>query len=306
MNVKDMLCPKSVAIVGASEKSGFGRYTTDNILKGDLGEEVYLVHPKREEVFGHKCYKTLTDIGKPVDLVILCTPMNTVNGLLREAGDIGAKGAVVFASGYSEAGEEGKIAQRELAEIAEEFDMPICGPNCGGFINNEKGVFAFGLRMEERKKKGNIGLISQSGQICSMLATIPYLHFSYLISSGNNAVVGVEDYLEYLVDNDETKVVAVYLEGVKKPKQFVRILAKAAKKRKPIVALKVGLSAKAQQTTTAHTGSLAGSDATFDALFKKYGVIRVDDMEDLMETCLMFSILDKKVSSGQIAICVSA
>lgn len=303
MNVKDMLCPKSVAIVGASEKSGFGRYTTDNILKGDLGEEVYLVHPKREEVFGHKCYKTLTDIGKPVDLVILCTPMNTVNGLLREAGDIGAKGAVVFASGYSEAGEEGKIAQRELAEIAAEFDMPICGPNCGGFINNEKGVFAFGLRMEERKKKGNIGLISQSGQICSMLATIPYLHFSYLISSGNNAVVGVEDYLEYLVDNDETKVVAVYLEGVKKPKQFVRILAKAAKKRKPIVALKVGLSAKAQQTTTAHTGSLAGSDATFDALFKKYGVIRVDDMEDLMETCLMFSILDKKVSSGQIAIC---
>lgn len=303
MDVKDMLCPRSVAIVGASEKSGFGRYTTDNILKGDLGEAVYLVHPKREAVFGHTCYKTLTDIGKPVDLVILCTPMSTVNELLREAASIGAKGAVVFASGYSEAGEDGKLAQKELIDIAQEYDMPVCGPNCGGFINNEKGVFAFGLRMEERKKKGNIGLVSQSGQICSMLATIPYLHFSYLISSGNNAVIGVEDYLEYLVENEETKVVAVYLEGIRKPKQFVRVLAKAAEKRKPIVALKVGLSAKAQQTTTAHTGSLAGSDATFDALFKKYGVIRVDDMEDLMETCLMFSVLDKKVSASPIAIC---
>lgn len=303
MTVKDMLCPQSVAIVGASEKSGFGRYTTDNILKGDLGDHVYLVHPKYTEVFGHKCYRSLADIGKPVDLVVLCTPMKTVNGLLREAAAVGARAAVVFASGYSEAGEEGKAAQRELVEIAEEYDMAVCGPNCGGFINNEKGIFAFGLRMEERKQKGNIGLVSQSGQICSMLATVPYLHFSYLISSGNNAVVGVEDYLDYLVDNDETKVIAVYLEGIRKPAQFVSILAKAARKRKPIIALKVGASDKARQTATAHTGSLAGSDRTFNALFQKYGVIRVDDMEDLMETCLLFSILDKKVTSERIAIC---
>lgn len=303
MNVQDLLCPKTVAIVGASEKSGFGRYTTENILKGDLGEEVYLVHPKREEVLGHKCYPSLAAIEKQIDLVILCTPMQTVNGLLLEAAEVGARGVVVFASGYSEAGEEGKKAQEELIRIAKEHDLAICGPNCGGFINNEKGIFAFGLRMEERKQKGNIGLISQSGQICSMLSTIPYLHFSYLISSGNNAVAGVEDYLEYLVDNEETKVVAVYLEGIKKPAQFVRVLAKAAKMRKPIIALKVGASEKAQKTTTAHTGSMAGSDRTFDALFKKYGVVRVDDMEDLMETALLFSILTQKVTTDAIAIC---
>ena len=148
MNVQDLLCPKTVAIVGASEKSGFGRYTTENILKGDLGEEVYLVHPKREEVLGHKCYPSLAAIGKQIDLVILCTPMQTVNGLLLETAEVGAKGAVVFASGYSEAGEEGKKAQEELIRIAKEHDLTICGPNFGGFINNEKCIFAYGLRME--------------------------------------------------------------------------------------------------------------------------------------------------------------
>jgi acyl-CoA synthetase (NDP forming) len=302
MNMRSLLRPKSVAVIGASEKLGFGRDASENLMKGDLGEQLYLVNPRREEVLGRKCYKSIAEIGKPVELIVICTPMSTVNQLLREAAACGTKAAVVYASGYSEAGEEGKAAQRELAEVAKIYDLAVCGPNCGGFINNRDGVFAFGLLMPERRKCGNIGLVSQSGQVCSLLASVPYLDFSYAVSSGNNAVAGVEDYLEFLVEDDSTKVIAVYLEGVKQPERFVEILAKAAKMRKPIVALKVGASEKARQTTTAHTGSLAGSDGTFHALFKKYGVIRVDDMEDLVNTCLVFSILEKPLKNKNLAI----
>ncbi|MCB5712987.1 CoA-binding protein [Lactonifactor sp. BIOML-A3] len=302
MNLKSLLRPGSVAVIGASEKLGFGRDASENLMKGDLGDQIYLVNPKREEILGRKCYKSIAEIGKPVELAVICTPMSTVNGLLREAAACGTKAAVVYASGYSEAGEEGKAAQKELAEVAKACDLAVCGPNCGGFINNRDGVFAFGLLMPERRKAGNIGLVSQSGQVCSLLASVPYLNFSYAISSGNNAVAGVEDYLEFLVEDDATKVIAVYLEGVRQPERFVRILGDAARKRKPIIALKVGASEKARQTTTAHTGSLAGSDGTFNALFKKYGVIRVDDMEDLVNTCLVFSTLEKPLKNKNLAI----
>lgn len=302
VDISKLLCAKTVAVVGASEKRGFGRKAVENLMSGSLGENLFLVNPGRDQVLGRKCYKSLADIGKPIDLAVFCTPMVTVNGLLREAGELGIKAAVVYASGYGEAGQAGKDAQNELKEIARQYDMAICGPNCGGFINNEMGLYPFGLDMAGKGMGGNIGLISQSGQICSMLASIPYLNFSYLISSGNCAVAGVEDYMEFLVDNEATKVVAIYLEGVTKPQKFTEILAKAARKHKPVVALKVGTSKKAQQTTTAHTGSLAGDDAAFKALFKKYGVIRVNDMEDLIETCMIFSVLDKKVPVDGIGI----
>ena len=278
MDIKRMLCAKSVAVIGASEKRGFGRKAVENLMKGSLGEELYLVNPGRDQVFGKKCYKSIRDIGKNIDLAVFCTPMMAVNGLLREAGECGVKGAVVYASGYSESGEDGAKAQQELREIAAEYGMAVCGPNCGGVINNENGLFPFGLDMAEQKSDGNIGLVSQSGQLCSMLAAVPHIHFSYLISSGNCAVAGVEDYLEFLVDNEATKVVAMYLEGITNPEKLLNVLSKAARLRKPVVVLKVGSSKKAQQATTAHTGGLAGNDAAFDAVFKKYGVIRVNDM----------------------------
>ena len=302
MDIKRMLCAKSVAVIGASEKRGFGRKAVENLMKGSLGEELYLVNPGRDQVFGKKCYKSIRDIGRNIDLAVFCTPMMAVNGLLREAGECGVKGAVVYASGYSESGEDGAKAQQELREIAAEYGMAVCGPNCGGFINNENGLFPFGLDMAEQKSDGNIGLVSQSGQLCSMLAAVPHIHFSYLISSGNCAVAGVEDYLEFLVDNEATKVVAMYLEGITNPEKLLNVLSKAARLRKPVVVLKVGSSKKAQQATTAHTGSLAGNDAAFDAVFKKYGVIRVNDMQDLIETCLLFSILDKRLPVDSIGI----
>lgn len=302
MKVEAMLCPTSIAVIGATEKGGFGRRAVENLMSGDCGENLYLVNPGRDQVFGKKCYKSIGAIGKKIDLAVICTPMAAVNDILREAGECGAKAAVIYASGYGESGREGKLAQSQIVEIAKEYDMAVCGPNCGGFINNVDGIYGFGLDMHGRRPDGNIGLVSQSGQMCSMMASIPYMNFSYLISSGNCAVTAVEDYMEFLVEDKATKVVAVYLEGVTKPVKFVEILKKAARMRKPLIVLKVGSSEKAKQATTAHTGSLAGNDAAFDALFKKYGVIRVNDMEDMLETSLMFSIMEHKASVDSIGI----
>lgn len=302
MRVGAMLCPKSVAVIGATEKGGFGRRAVENLMSGNCGDNLYLVNPRRDSVLGKKCFKSISEIGKQIDLAVICTPMAAVNGILREAGECGAKAAVIYASGYGESGEAGKLAQKEIVEIAKQYDMAVCGPNCGGFINNVDGIYGFGLDMHGRRAGGNIGLVSQSGQMCSMMASIPYMHYSYLISSGNCAVTGVEDYMEFLVEDKSTKVVAAYIEGITKPAKFVEILQKAARMRKPLVVLKVGSSEKAKQATTAHTGSLAGNDAAFDALFAKYGVIRVNDMEDLLETCLMFSILEYKAPVSSIGI----
>lgn len=301
MNLHHLLRPKSVAIVGASEKLGFGRDASQNMLACDLGDNLYFVNPNREQVLGKKCHKSISDIGHDIDMAIICTPLFTVNNILEEAAAHNCKGAVVYASGYSEAGAEGKLAQKKLVEIATENNIAVCGPNCAGFINNVNNIHAFGLPLSAKQEKGNIGLVAQSGQVATLLLSVSHLKFSYVISSGNNAVVGIEDYLEFLIEDEDTEVIALYLEGIKYPDKFAQVLARAAAKGKPIVTLKVGASEKARQTTTAHTGSLAGSDAAFNALFKKFGVVRVCDIEELVNVCVLMSTLKKKPSQKSFA-----
>ena len=145
-------------------------------------------------MLGKKCHKSISDIGHDIDMAIICTPLFTVNNILEEAAAHNCKGAVVYASGYSEAGAE-EVSPEKLVEIATENNIAVCGPNCAGFINNVNNIHAFGLPLSLNKKKGNIGLVAQSGQVATLLLSVSHLKFSYVISSGNNAVVGIEDYL---------------------------------------------------------------------------------------------------------------
>lgn len=294
MNLHYLLRPKSVAIVGVSEKPGFGRSSCLNMLGSGLGENLYFINPKRERVFGKKCYKSLKEIGKPIDMVIICTPQPSVNDIIEEAAQCGCKSAVVYASGYSETGKEGELAQEELKNLALRYNMAICGPNCAGYINNVDNVPAFGMVLEAKQRKGNIGLVAQSGQVCSLLVSMEQIKFAYAISSGNGTIIEIEDYMEFLINDESTEIIAVYLEGISNNKKFAQVLTKAAAAKKPIVALKVGISEKGQQTATAHTGSLAGSDSAYDAVFKKFGVIRVHDMEELVNVCSLLSTLKNK------------
>lgn len=314
MNLDKLLNPKNICVVGASEKEGFGGDTCRNIIKNmDMGR-VFLVNPKRDEVFGIPCYKSINDIEKEIDLVIICTPQFTVNQILKDAHKKGARGAVVYASGYSELGtEEGRKNEEELEALCKQLDIALMGPNCAGYINYNKNTHAFAFISNDRERKGSVGLVSQSGQIALSLMESPNMRFSYAISSGNSSIVKMEQYLDYLIDDEQTKVVAMYLEGIKNPKMFEECLRKAAIKRKPIVVLKVGKSEKASQIASSHTGSLAGSDRVYDAVFKKFGVIRVDDIEELLATSQMLSVLDKlpenpnfasmNLSGGETGVC---
>lgn len=315
MDLNKLLKARSLAVIGASEKSGFGGDTCRNILeyRKDLNR-VYFVNPGRDTVLGRKCYKNLSEIEDEIELVIICTSQATVCGLLREAKTKGCGGAVVFASGYSETGDEkGKAAENELKALAEELDIAVLGPNCGGFNNYVDDVISFAFPVEKRDRRGSIGFISQSGQFCINLMDSSEMRFSYAISIGNGKIVTLEDYLDFLVEDESTGVIAIYMEGVQDAGHFADCLKKAAEKRKPVIIQKGGRSEKGGKIAASHTGALAGSDRAYDAVFDKFGVIRADDMQELMSTALLLSTLktlparasfaSMNISGGETGIC---
>lgn len=315
MNLNKLLKPTSVAVIGASEKEGFGGDVCRNILSYvEDRSHVYFIHPKRDSVFGVPCYKSISDVPENVDLMVICTSQKIVIPLLQEGAKKGVGGAVVFASGYGEVGTaEGKQNEAELIAAAKELDIAVMGPNCAGFVNYIDNVQAFAFISAKRDRKGSVGVVSQSGQLCLSMMDDPGMRFSYNISAGNGKIVQMEDYMDFLVDDEDTKVVSIYIEGVKNADKFAAVLKKAAEKRKPVVILKAGRSAKGGAIAASHTGSLSGSDASFDTVLKKFGAIRVDDLEELIAMSLMLSTMKRmpekatfasmNLSGGETGIC---
>ena len=316
MNLKRLLKPRRVAIVGASNKETLGGFSVKLFLEHspERSDDLFLVSKNRNELYGKNCYRTLSSIKQAIDLVIVCTPKSTVDKIVEEAAGIGAKGIIVFASGYSETGKKADIeSEALLKKLCEEKGLALMGPNCAGFLNFVDKIYAFGFLVDINIEPGKIALLSQSGQVCTSLIDSSKASFSYLISSGNSKIVTIEDYMEFLIDDENAKVIAIYLEGVSKPEKFIKNLKTAAAKKKPVVILKAGRSEKGQQAAASHTGSLTGSDQCFDAVFDKFGVIRVDDMEELISTSSALELipeLPKKnafvavnASGGETAIC---
>ncbi len=300
MDLNKLIKPKSIAVIGASEKEGFGGDTTRNLLKfsKDL-DRVYLVNPKRDTVLGRKCYPALADINDTIDLCIICTPKATVLPLLKQAAEKGCGGAVVFASGYGETGSEGKKDEQELIDEANRLGIAIMGPNCAGFANFINHIFCFAFLVEERERSGNIGFLSQSGQIILGGLDLPSMGFSYVISSGNSCNIKVEDYLQFMVEDADTKVIGAYLEGITQPEKLVAAFRKAAILKKPVVVLKTGKSQKSRQLAASHTGSLSGSDQSVRAIMRKYGVIEAGDLEELCGIVTAFSWLAELPEGGR-------
>lgn len=304
MNLEKLLRPKSVAVIGASDKPGFGLSTCENLIRSHRQEDIFFVHPKRESVLGKKCYKSIADLPQQVDMCIILLNKSLVISTLEQAAACGCKAAIVYASGYGETGD--KEAEKELRETAERLDMAVMGVNCAGYISNNDDLFPFGMIVKRDARPGNIAIISQSGKICLNMMQVDYMNFSYLISAGNCSCIMVEDYISYLIDDPGTKVIGLYLEGVKDPEKFADVLRRAAEIRKPIVILKVGRSEAGSRVASSHTGSLSGSDKAFDALCRKFGIIRVDDIEELVQMCHMLSVMPELPAIPTIsAMCLS-
>jgi acetyltransferase len=305
MNLEKLFNPKSIAIVGATDEKGkVGTAIVNNILNLGYEGRVFFVNPKHEMLLGKKCYKTLEEIEEEIDLAIIVIPAKFVLEVIKNTSEK-VKNFVIISAGFSEIGEEGKKLEQVLLEVAKAKNLNILGPNCLGFIAPKiklNASFAGGL-----PKTGNISFVSQSGAIISALLDIASkenIGFSNIISIGNKMNLSENELLEYLENDSETKVIGMYLEGIKDGKKFKEI-AKKISKSKPVVILKAGKSEKSQKAISSHTGALAGSEEIIKALFKKTGIIQAETLDEFLNIIRLISLVNAPFSN-KIAVITNA
>ncbi|MFX0007385.1 MAG: acetate--CoA ligase family protein [Candidatus Hermodarchaeota archaeon] len=274
--------PKSIAIIGASEKEGkVGNTVLNNIINSGYTGKIFPINPKAGEICDLTCFKSILDVSEDIDLAIFVIPGKFVNAVAEECGKKKVKGLIIISAGFKEVGGEGVNREDELIKIGKKYNMRILGPNCLGFIGlNYNGSFA-----AETPKKGGIAMISQSGAMLTAMMDISMNEaygFSCNISLGNKADLGAVDFIKYLADDDNTKVILCYLESIKDGDKFLEVLPIATKK-KPIIILKSGVSEAGARAASSHTGALAGADIAYDLAFEKCGIIRAKTIEDLFD-----------------------
>jgi acyl-CoA synthetase (NDP forming) len=298
-DLSPLLSPEAIAVVGASERRGSaGRLVLENLRNLEYQGVVYAVHPKYKEVLGFPCYRDLHSLPGPVDSVAVLLAAEKVLPTLETAVEVGAQAAWVLASGFAEAGPEGKARQADLSRFAEEVGLMVCGPNCIGVANLVDRVATYSVALSPATQAGGVSAVVQSGALCLGLANAARFGFRYLISSGNEAVLDSADYIGYLVSDPYTRVIISFVEGIRSPQKFVAAAQAAAEACKPILLVKVGRSEAARRAVRAHTGSLAGSDAVCDAVFRHLGVIRLDTLDELVETAELFLTCPLPASEG--------
>src|ERR1700678_1108143 len=214
-------------------------------------------------------------------------PTSAVLSVLAEVAEAGIPSAVLLTSGFAEVGEEGAELERQVADLARRRGLTILGPNGNGYINAAAGITPDGLAIEPPLLRGPVGVVLQSGALASAVltfATSRNVGVSLLVSMGNESMVSMTDVMRYLIDDDDTRVIALFIESLRRPEEFLALAREALVRGKPVVALKVGRSQAGTRVAKAHTGSLVGDDAVVDAVFQRCGVIRVDSLEDLIIT----------------------
>lgn len=285
--------PKSLAIIGASANlnSISGRpikYLRNHGYKGNI----YPVNPKYEEIAGLKCYKSVLDIEGQIDQVMIAVNYRLVIKTLKDCAQKGVKYALIFSSGFAESGDEGKKIQEEIVEVSKKTGIRVLGPNCQGFVNLRNNVASsFSASLEiQPYLKGSIGFVTQSGALgysIFNLAQESGVGFSYVVSTGNEVDLNTCDFLEYMVENDETNMIITYTEDIKNGRRFKELAARALELGKPIVCIKVGASEVGQKAAASHTASLTGSDTPYMTVFKQNGVIRVDEIQDAINLAIL-------------------
>ena len=282
----------SIAVIGA--KGTVGTWGHDAMraslesAKAKAGRRVYAVNPNEKEVLGIKSYNSILDIPGPVDLAVIVVPAPVVPQVFRQCAEKKVKAAVIVSAGFAEVDSSGAKLQAEVKAIAQKSGIRFVGPNCIGHSNMHSRVASVGFA--DRIPAGPMALLSQSGTLGASIMQIAAsrgIGLSKFVSTGNEADLHLEDYLEYLADDKDTRIIALYIEGLREGRRFFN-LAKEITKHKPIVAVKSGATGAAAKAAKSHTGTLAGSDAVYTAAFKQAGVIRVEDEEELCDTALSF------------------
>ena len=296
-----MLEARSVAVVGASAKEGsLGRQMMIELQRGEFDGAIYPVNPGYDEVLGHACFSSMSDVPEPVDLVILGVANQRIEQALRDAVSAGARSAVTFSSLY-EAEPPGPglhpLAER-VAAIAREAGIALCGGNGMGFLNLEARLRATGFATPDHIRSGPVTFVSHSGSAFAALAFNDRgIGFNLLVSSGQELVTDVSEYVEHALGLPSTRVIALLIETVRRPDAFRAALAHAADMDLPVIALKVGRTERSKSMVVAHSGALAGEDGAFEALFDTYGVLRVATLDEMADVMELFSC-PRRVTTG--------
>lgn len=285
MPLNALFQPRSVAVIGASEKPTVGRRIVASLDRIGFAGAVFPVNPGYASVLGHPCYPSLADLPEAPDVAVFCIGHARIRDAFFAAAERGIGGAVIYDGGFAEQGEEGRRLQDEIAALCREADIALCGPNCMGVLNPHHPSTTYLQELRDPAGlAGTVGIVSQSGGVCvSLLSDTRRFGFSHVVSSGNEAVLAAADYLEHLVEDPRTRVIGMFIETIRQPEQFAAALDRAALLGKPVVALKVGRSARSGRSIPTHTGGAAGAFAATAELLRAHRAIAVNDLVEFTE-----------------------
>jgi len=291
--ITPLLQPRSIAIIGGSEEAGSaGRAALENLRRFKYGGDVHLVSRTKQEMPGLNWVADIDQLPREIDLALLAVPSSRTPDALQKCGARGTRAAIAFAAGFAEVGGEGPQLQAQLARVARDHDIALLGPNCIGLVNFVQGIpltfepnFPQATSMNRR-----IGVITQSGAMSSMLRLALHakrLAFSYVISTGNEAALGAEDLLQFLVEDTETHVIALFAEQFRDPRRLLQLARRAKDNNKPIVLMHPGRSVRARESAQSHTGAMASNHEVMATLVQSEGVLLVPTIEELIDTAEM-------------------
>jgi acetyl-CoA synthetase (ADP-forming) len=287
-NLVRMFTSTATAVVGASKNPGkLGYHVMKSLTEGCFKGAVFPINPGESELFGAKAYPSLADVPQGVDLAVVVLPAQAVPEIIQQCAAKGVKGIVLITAGFKEIeDEQGAQLQAEITRLADEAGIPIIGPNTFGMVNLHQDLNASFTPEFSRVRKGRISLISQSGGMAHMLAFLALeqnVGFAKIIGVGNRCNVGFAELLEYLTDDEDTRVIAVYMEGVDDPHRFMEV-ARRLRGKKPVLVYKVGRSEVSDKASQFHTGSLAGQYKVYQGAFRQTGMLSVHSLEELLDS----------------------
>ena len=302
-SIHKMLNPRSIAVVGASPKGGYGGRLLNAVLKAKERIRIYPVNPNYDEIAGVKSYRSVADLPEAPDLVGVVVPYNKVLDVLQECHKKGAGSAVIISAGFAErATDAGRQLQLQVGAFARQSGLRITGPNCLGVANVREDIWATASSRTLGGLTGHIGLVCQSGATAFgpflLRAVDGGIGLSHIISTGNETDLDFADFARYLIDDPGTRVIAGFVEGFKDVNKFIAMAEVAAERGKPIVLIKIGRSESGARAARSHTAALTGADALYEAVFRQYGVIRVRDYDELLETSHLLAHNRKPKKAG--------
>ena len=292
VSASDIFQARNVALIGATDKSHWPRNIYANMIESGFEGNLWPINPRRDEIFGVKCYPDLHSTPRPADLALLIIPAAAIPETLASGAEVGLKSAVVYAAGFGDGGRPESIERgKKLKSQLNNLDISVCGPNCMGVVGIREKLYCYPHAHIRNLEPGPTALITQSGGTLSYYLRAGAergITFSYAVSSGNEISLDLSDYINFCIDDPETKQICLFIEGIRKPEAFMRACGRALEAEKPIIAIKTGRSQKSREAAQSHSGAVSGDYAGYEAVCERYGIINCETLEEMIEMTVGF------------------